>query len=50
MPRNSQKIDYSGGFPEGGGNLIEAPRVGANKKNYFGELVFIALSLLLCGV
>ena len=52
MPRNPDKIDYSGGFPEGTESfkVIEDPRVGGNKKHYFGELVFIALSSLLCGV
>lgn len=52
MPRNPAKIDYSTGFPDGFDHfvIIEDPRTGGNKKHHFGELIFIAVSALVCGV
>jgi len=52
MPRNPAKIDYSGGFPIGFDHflVIEDPRTGGNKKHHFGEIIFIAVSSLICGV
>lgn len=52
MPRNPNKIDYSGGFPLGFERftVVEDPRVGCHKKHHFGEIIFIAVSALVCGV
>ncbi len=52
MPRNPAKIDYSGGFPAGFEHfvVIEDPRTGGNKKHHFGEMIFVAVSSLICGV
>jgi len=52
MPRNPDKKDYSGGFPVGFDKfiVIEDPRIGGNKKHHFGEILFIAVSALVCGV
>lgn len=52
MPRNPEKINYTGGFPLGFEHftIIEDPRTGGNRKHHFGELVFIAVSSLVCGV
>ena len=52
MPRNPAKINYTGGFPLGFEHftIIEDPRTGGNRKHHFGELVFIAVSSLVCGV
>ena len=52
MPVNPAKIDYSGGFPIGFEHfvVIEDPRTGGNKKHHFGEIVFLAVSALVCGV
>ncbi len=52
MPRNPDKIDYTGGHPLGFERftIIEDPRTGGNKKHHFGELLFIAVSSLVCGV
>jgi predicted transposase YbfD/YdcC len=52
MPRNPNKIDYSGGFPEGFEvfSSIQDPRDGGNTRHYFGEILFIAFAAVLCGV
>lgn len=52
MPRNPNKIDYTGGLPSGFERftVVEDPRSGGNKKHHFGELLFIAVSALVCGV
>ena len=52
MPRNPNKLDYSGGLPAGFENfiVIEDPRSGGNKRHHFGEIIFIAVSALVCGV
>lgn len=52
MPRNPTKIDYSGGLPSGFERfeIVEDPRTGGNKRHHFGELLFIAISALVCGV
>ncbi len=52
MPRNPDKEDFSGGLPIGFERfiVIEDPRLGGNKKHYFGEILFIAVSSLVCGV
>ena len=40
MPRNPDKIDYSGGLPVGFERftIVEDPRTGGNTKHHFGEL------------
>ena len=52
MPVNPAKIDYSGGFPIGFEHfvVVEDPRTGGNKKHHFGEMIFLAVSALVCGV
>lgn len=52
MPRNPAKIDYSGGFPVGFEQfvVIEDPRSGGHRRHHFGEIIFIAVSALVCGV
>lgn len=52
MPRNPDKIDYSGGLPCGfeSFQVIEDPRTGGNKKHYFGEVLFMVVSATLCGM
>lgn len=52
MPRNPNKIDYSGGFPEGFEvfTSIQDPRNGGNTRHHFGEILFIAFAAVLCGV
>ena len=52
MPRNPNKIDYSGGLPHSiqAFNVIEDPRTGGNKKHHFGEVLFICVVGLLCGM
>lgn len=52
MPRNPDKTDYSGSFPEGfeAFALIEDPRSGGNTRHHFGEIIFMAFAALLCGV
>jgi predicted transposase YbfD/YdcC len=52
MPRNPAKIDYSGGLPLGFEHftIIEDPRTGGNCRHHFGEMIFIAVSSLVCGV
>lgn len=52
MPRNPAKIDYSAGFPVGFEQfvVIEDPRTGGHRRHHFGEIIFIAVSALVCGV
>jgi predicted transposase YbfD/YdcC len=52
MPRNPNKVDYSGGFPEGFEVFasIQDPRDGGNTRHHFGEILFIAFAAVLCGV
>ena len=52
MPRNPNKIDYSGGFPQGFEVFasIQDPRNGGNTRHHFGEILFIAFAAVLCGV
>jgi hypothetical protein len=52
MPRNPNKTDYSGGFPEGFEVFasIRDPRNGGNTRHHFGEILFIAFAAVLCGV
>jgi len=52
MPRNPNKTDYSGGFPAGFETFtsIADPRDGGNTLHHFGEILFIAFAVMLCGV
>jgi len=52
MPRNTSKIDYSGGLPDGFESflVIEDPRTGGNKKHHFGEVLFMVVTGVLCGM
>lgn len=52
MPRNPDKIDYSRGLPEGFEPflIIEDPRSGGNKKHHFGEVLFMVVTGVLCGM
>jgi predicted transposase YbfD/YdcC len=52
MPRNPNKSDWSGGLPAciGSFSVIEDPRTGGNKLHHFGEVLFMAISAMLCGM
>jgi len=52
MPRNPDKVDYSGGLPEGfeAFQIIEDPRTGHHKKHHFGEVLFMVTVATLCGM
>jgi predicted transposase YbfD/YdcC len=52
MPRNPDKTDYSGGLPDSFDAflVIEDHRTGGNKKHHFGEVLFMAITGLLCGM
>ena len=52
MPRNPNKKDYSAGLPSHltSFSIIEDPRTGGNKKHHFGEILFMVVSGLLCGM
>lgn len=52
MPRNPNKIDYTGGLPEAFSSfeVIEDPRTGGNRRHHFGSVLFICTTGLLCGM
>jgi len=52
MPRNPNKIDYSGGLPPSyqAFRIIEDPRSGGNTRHHFGEVLFMTITGLLCGM
>jgi len=52
MARNPNKIDYSGGLPDGFQSflVIEDPRTGGNKRHHFGEVLFMVVTGVLCGM
>lgn len=52
MPRNPNKIDYSASFPDGFDTfvVIEDPRTGNHKKHHFGEIMFMVITGMLCGM
>jgi predicted transposase YbfD/YdcC len=52
MPRNPDKIDYSGGLPLGfeSFQVLEDPRTGNHKKHHFGEVLFMVVTATLCGM
>jgi len=52
MPKNPNKIDYSGGLPDGyeAFDILEDPRTGGHKKHHFGEVLFMVITATLCGM
>lgn len=52
MPRNPDKIDYSGGLPSSFDSfeIIEDPRTGGNTRHHFGEILFMCISAMICGM
>ena len=52
MPRTPNKKDYSDALPKGFEPfiLIEDPRSGGNKKHLFGEVLFMVVTGVLCGM
>lgn len=52
MPRNPNKIDYTQGLPERlfTFQVIEDPRTGGNRRHHFGEVIFMVVSAMLCGM
>ena len=52
MPRDPNKSDWSGGLPAciTSFSVIEDPRTGGNKLHHFGEVLFMAVSAMLCGM
>lgn len=52
MPCNPNKIDYSAQFPQGFESfaIIEDPRTGNHKKHHFGEVLFMSVTAMLCGM
>lgn len=52
MPINPNKIDYSKGLPERlfAFEIMEDPRTGGNTKHHFGEILFMVVSAMLCGM
>ena len=52
MPRNPNKSDWSGGLPAciASFSVIEDPRTGGNKLHHFGEVLFMTVSAMLCGM
>jgi hypothetical protein len=52
MPRNPNKPDWSGGLPAcfTSFSIIDDPRTGGNKLHHFGEVLFMAISAMLCGM
>lgn len=52
MPINPNKIDYSRGFPKHfeSFHVIEDPRAPGNTRHHFGEVLFLCVTGLLCGM
>lgn len=52
MPRNPAKTDYSGGLPDNlpSFQIIEDPRTTGNTRHHFGEVLFICVTGILCGM
>jgi len=52
MPRNPDKIDYTGSFPEGFEIFSELsdPRGEGHTRHHFGEIIFMAFTAIVCGV
>ena len=52
MPSNPNKVDYTQGHPSNfkAFSIIEDPRTGGNKKHHFGEILFMVVTGLICGM
>lgn len=52
MPRNPNKIDYSGGFPENFEifSALQDTRKSGHTLHHFGEIIFMAFTCIVCGV
>ena len=52
MPRNPDKLDYTGGLPMGfhSFEVIQDPRTPGYTRHHFGEILFICLTGVLCGM
>jgi predicted transposase YbfD/YdcC len=52
MPRNPNRIDYSKNFPEGfeSFSVIEDPRAPGKTLHHFGEVLFLCVTGVLCGM
>lgn len=52
MPRNPNKIDYSGGFPENfqAFKALQDTRTGGNTLHHFGEVIFMAYTCNVCSI
>lgn len=52
MPRNLNRIDYTKGLPEGFESfyIIEDPRSLGKTLHHFGELIFLCVTAILCGM
>ena len=52
MPRNPNKIDYSGGFPPffNSFSSLSDPRTGGNTLHHFGSIIFMTYTCIICGV
>jgi len=52
MPRNPNKIDYSGGFPENfqAFKALQDTRTGGNTLHHFGEVIFMAYTCIVCSI
>lgn len=51
MSNRTRRDDHAGGFPDGFEPFekLEDPRNGRHPRHYFGEIIFIALSAMICG-
>jgi predicted transposase YbfD/YdcC len=51
MPNKTRRDEYAAGFPDGFEEFetLEDPRNGKYPRHYFGEIIFIALSAMICG-
>lgn len=52
MPRNPNKIDYSGGFPDEFQifKALQDTRKSGHTLHHFGEIIFMAFTCIVCGV
>jgi len=52
MPRNPNKIDYSGGFPENFEifRILQDTRKDGHTLHHFGEIIFMAFTCIVCGI
>ncbi|MGL5016863.1 MAG: transposase family protein, partial [Luteolibacter sp.] len=50
--KKTRNEEYAGGFPPGmeAFEKLTDPRNGKAKRHYFGEIIFIALAAMICGM